>query len=120
MLLHGCRRSCSIVRRQVSVLDQARGFSVCTSQDASDEFNAIHSSKAKAMLDDYLLGELTTDGEPPTGGIYFAEHVPRRPSTACSKDGRATAGALAPGPLPIMAWPHSSKCGCACMGKAWP
>lgn len=36
-------------------------------QDASDEFNAIHSSKAKVMLDDYLLGELTTDGVPPAG-----------------------------------------------------
>lgn len=36
-------------------------------QDASDEFNAIHSSKAKAQLDDFLLGELTTDGIPPAG-----------------------------------------------------
>eukprot|EP00897_Mesotaenium_endlicherianum_P010740 jgi/Mesen1/9695/ME000069S09098 len=28
--------------------------------DATEEFDAIHSSKAKAMLEDYLIGELTT------------------------------------------------------------
>ena len=27
-------------------------------QDATDEFNAIHSAKAKAMLNEYLIGRL--------------------------------------------------------------
>ena len=27
-------------------------------QDATDEFNAIHSAKAKAMLKDYLIGRV--------------------------------------------------------------
>ena len=36
-------------------------------QDASDEFNAIHSAKAKKMLDDFLLGELSADAAPPAG-----------------------------------------------------
>ncbi len=44
-------------------------------QDASDEFNAIHSSKAKAQLDDFLLGELTTDGIPPAGAGLKPSHA---------------------------------------------
>lgn len=44
-------------------------------QDASDEFNAIHSSKAKAQLDDFLLGELTTDGIPPAGTHLRLSHA---------------------------------------------
>ena len=46
-----------------------------TLQDASDEFNAIHSSKAKAQLDDFLLGELTTDGIPPAGTNLRSMHA---------------------------------------------
>ena len=28
-------------------------------QDATDEFNAIHSAKAKAMLNEYLIGRVS-------------------------------------------------------------
>lgn len=37
-------------------------------QDASDEFNAIHSTKAKNMLDDYYIGELDADADLLAGG----------------------------------------------------
>ena len=33
-------------------------YSTSAPQDASDEFNAIHSAKAKAMLKDYLIGRV--------------------------------------------------------------
>ena len=38
-----------------------------TVQDASDEFNAIHSTKAKNMLEDFYIGELDVDATHPEG-----------------------------------------------------
>ncbi len=45
-----------------------------TMQDASDEFNAIHSTKAKNMLEDFYIGELDVDAAQPKGdhGYLFA------------------------------------------------
>lgn len=34
--------------------------------DSTDEFDAIHSAKAKAMLEDYLIGNLAAPPDPPT------------------------------------------------------
>ena len=42
---------------------------ISAGQDASDEFDAIHSSKAKAMLDSYYIGELAP-GEESIQGIH--------------------------------------------------
>jgi nitrate reductase (NAD(P)H) len=34
---------------------------LCAGQDATDEFNSLHSSKARAMLEKYYIGELVED-----------------------------------------------------------
>ena len=39
----------------------ADSIMLAAGQDASDEFDAIHSTKAKAMLEDYYIGELAAD-----------------------------------------------------------
>ena len=39
----------------------ADSIMLAAGQDASDEFDAIHSTKAKAMLEDYYVGELAAD-----------------------------------------------------------
>lgn len=33
-------------------------ITICAGQDSSEEFNALHSDKARAMLEDYYIGEL--------------------------------------------------------------
>ncbi len=38
----------------------AESILISTGMDATDEFNGIHSSKAKAMLVDYYIGDLAT------------------------------------------------------------
>lgn len=38
----------------------AESILISTGMDATDEFNSIHSSKAKGMLKDYYIGELVT------------------------------------------------------------
>jgi len=43
--------------------------------DASDEFNAIHSTKAKNMLDDYYIGELDADADLLADGVRDAKGV---------------------------------------------
>lgn len=41
----------------------AESILMTAGQDATEEFNAIHSSRAKAMLADYLIGLLGTKAE---------------------------------------------------------
>lgn len=38
---------------------------IVAGQDATDEFDAIHSSKAKAMLESYYIGELAPGAPQP-------------------------------------------------------
>ena len=40
----------------------AESILIVAGQDATDEFNAIHSAKAKAMLNDYLIGKVAPAG----------------------------------------------------------
>lgn len=41
-------------------------ITISAGQDSSEEFNALHSDKARAMLEDYYIGELdSSDGKPP-------------------------------------------------------
>ncbi len=40
----------------------AESILIVAGQDATDEFNAIHSAKAKAMLNDYLVGKVAPAG----------------------------------------------------------
>ena len=36
---------------------------IVAGQDATDEFNAIHSARAKAMLAEYLIGKIVDTGD---------------------------------------------------------
>lgn len=58
--------------------------------DATDEFNSIHSSKAKGMLKDYYIGELVT-AEQKAAALSKAAAVT---STAISLTADSTAGAV--------------------------
>lgn len=49
----------------------AESILIVAGQDATDEFNAIHSAKAKAMLNDYLIGKVA-----PAGSIAPAAQAP--------------------------------------------
>ena len=40
-------------------------ITISAGQDSSDEFNALHSDKARAMLLDYYIGELDSSVEKP-------------------------------------------------------
>lgn len=40
-------------------------ITISAGQDSSDEFNALHSDKARAMLLDYYIGELDNSVEKP-------------------------------------------------------
>jgi nitrate reductase (NAD(P)H) len=63
--------------------------------DATDEFNAIHSTKARAMLADYYLGELAgADGRPVNGGDAGA--LPVAGAEAAASGHRNGNGAAAP------------------------
>ena len=64
-LIQGAGSHCRIVS-QTGMARRPRSYDL-RSQDASDEFNAIHSAKAKKMLDDFVIGELSADATPPAG-----------------------------------------------------
>lgn len=53
----------------------AESILIVAGQDATDEFNAIHSAKAKAMLNDYLIGKVA-----PAGSIAPAAQAPQEVS----------------------------------------
>ena len=99
---------------------------IVAGQDASDEFDAIHSSKAKAMLEEYYIGELAP-GErairralsPETWGcvrlgsrdardevlgfrVLQAIRVPRGRSQGCR--GKVMNG------FPVPPWSHCATC----------
>lgn len=40
-------------------------ITISAGQDSSDEFNALHSDKARSMLEDYYIGELDNDAMKP-------------------------------------------------------
>ena len=87
------------------------------SQDASDEFNAIHSSKAKAQLDDFLLGELTTDGIPPAGTHLKLSHAAFSTSSSQERARQAdsdTASKLWLLEVAATSRSHSSSCSVSC------
>jgi nitrate reductase (NAD(P)H) len=46
----------------------AESILISAGMDATEDFNAIHSSKAKAMLVDYYIGELATEQEVAAAG----------------------------------------------------
>lgn len=57
---------------------------IVAGQDASDEFDAIHSSKAKAQLEDYYIGELAEEGageglRMTREAHFLARYPPRQP-----------------------------------------
>ncbi|CAN0178365.1 unnamed protein product, partial [Phaeothamnion confervicola] len=39
----------------------AESITLCAGEDATEEFNALHSDKARAMLADYLIGSVATE-----------------------------------------------------------
>lgn len=50
----------------------AESILLASGMDSSDDFNAIHSAKAKKMLEQYYIGELD-DSAP---GMHFPSHIP--------------------------------------------
>ncbi len=63
----------------------AESILISAGMDATDEFNSIHSSKAKGMLKDYYIGELVTaEAKAAAGAIAItavASSAPVPPST---------------------------------------
>ena len=60
----------------------AESILIVAGQDATDEFNAIHSAKAKAMLSDYLIGKVAPAGSiAPASQAAAPQEVPFFPSS---------------------------------------
>ena len=73
--------------------------------DASDEFNAIHSAKAKRMLADYYIGDLGTAEEVAAAAAAAAATVaaPTQPIAAAAEAAASLASAVAAPATPVAA-----------------
>jgi len=72
--------------------------------DCTEEFDAIHSRKAKGMLKDYLIGEADLDAtEPDSHSAAAASQEQVVPSLPATGTFLVAAGAAAPGVVPVAA-----------------
>jgi len=84
--------------KQHSVLSSWAGVVLPAGMDATDEFNSIHSSKAKAMLKDYYIGELVTPEQKQAAlAAAASKAAPAAISITANSSSHSTANGIANG-----------------------